>query len=95
MRITREEVRQVAHLARLNVTEDQIDAFAGQIGRILEYIDQLNQVDTTGVAPTFHASVQTNAFREDEVQGHLNLDEALANAPKEADGSFIVPRVIG
>jgi aspartyl-tRNA(Asn)/glutamyl-tRNA(Gln) amidotransferase subunit C len=95
MRITREEVRQVAHLSRLNVTEEQIDAFAQQIGRILEYIDQLNRLDTTGVAPTFHASMQTNAFRDDEAKGHLDREAALANAPEEADGSFIVPRVIG
>lgn len=95
MRITGEEVRQVAHLARLNVTGEQIEAFAQQIGRILEYIDQLNQVDTTDVAPTFHASAQADAFREDEAQGHLDREAALANAPAEADGSFIVPKVIG
>jgi aspartyl-tRNA(Asn)/glutamyl-tRNA(Gln) amidotransferase subunit C len=95
MKITREEVRQVAHLARLNVTGEQIDAFAQQIGRILDYIDQLNQLDTTGVTPTFHASAQTNAFRDDEAQAHLDREAALANAPEEDDGSYIVPKVIG
>jgi aspartyl-tRNA(Asn)/glutamyl-tRNA(Gln) amidotransferase subunit C len=95
MRITKEEVLNVAHLARLDMADAAVDTFAGQIGKILDYIDQLNQVDTRGVFPTSHAISLTNAFREDEESPHLDRSAALANAPEKEDGNFIVPRVIG
>jgi aspartyl-tRNA(Asn)/glutamyl-tRNA(Gln) amidotransferase subunit C len=95
MRITKEEVLNVAHLARLDMADASVDAFAGQIGKILDYIDQLNQVDTVGVSPTSHAISLANAFREDEESPHLDQSAALANAPEKEDGNFIVPRVIG
>ena len=95
MRITKEEVLNVAHLARLDIADVAVDAFAGQISKILDYIDQLNQVDTQGVSPTSHAISLTNAFREDEERTHLDRGAALTNAPEKEDGNFIVPRVIG
>jgi aspartyl-tRNA(Asn)/glutamyl-tRNA(Gln) amidotransferase subunit C len=95
MRITREEVLNVAHLARLDMEDAAVDAFAGQISKILDYIGQLNQVNTEGVFPTSHAISLTNAFREDEEHPHLDRDAALANAPERVGGNFIVPRVIG
>ncbi|MCG6910064.1 MAG: Asp-tRNA(Asn)/Glu-tRNA(Gln) amidotransferase subunit GatC [Deltaproteobacteria bacterium] len=94
MKITREEVEHVAHLARLELDDAAIERFAEQIGDILTYVDKLKQVDTEGVAPTSHAISLTNAFREDEVAEHLDREKSLANAPEKEDGTFIVPRVI-
>ena len=94
MKITKEEVEHVAHLARLELDEEAIERFAGQIGDILAYVDKLKKVDTQGVAPTSHAISLTNAFREDQVRDHLARDSSLANAPEKEDGTFLVPRVI-
>jgi len=94
MTITKEEVVQVAHLARLDVDEASIDALAGQIAQILEYVDTLRQVDTEGIPPTAHALAVVNAFREDAPAGHLPNDQALANAPAGEDGMFVVPKII-
>jgi aspartyl-tRNA(Asn)/glutamyl-tRNA(Gln) amidotransferase subunit C len=94
MKITKEEVLHVAHLARLDIDEADIDRFAGQIGTILDYVDQLKQVDTDDVAATSHAIAMTNAFREDAEQDHLDREDALANAPEKDEGGFMVPKVI-
>ena len=95
MKITKDEVLYVADLARLDLDEASIDRFAGQIDTILDYIDKLNELDTGGIRPTSHAISLTNAFREDEPKGHLDREQALANAPEKEDGSFIVPKVVG
>jgi aspartyl-tRNA(Asn)/glutamyl-tRNA(Gln) amidotransferase subunit C len=95
MKITKDEVWYVADLARLNLDDAAIDKFAEQIGDILEYVDQLNEVDTDGVKPTSHAISLTNAFREDEPREHLEREKALANAPEKEDGNFVVPKVVG
>ena len=95
MKITRDEVLYVARLARLEVEEVATDKLAGQIGSILDYVDQLNQVDTAGVAPTSHALALTNAFREDAVRPHIDRDLALANAPAQEEGCFLVPKIVG
>ena len=95
MKITKEEIVHVANLARLDLDEESIGKFAGQIDNILEYVDMLNRVETKGVAPTSHAISLTNAFREDKVKEHLDRNKALANAPEEEDGNFVVPKVIG
>jgi aspartyl-tRNA(Asn)/glutamyl-tRNA(Gln) amidotransferase subunit C len=94
MKITKEEVLHVAHLARLDIDERNIDALAGQIGKILEYVDMLGRVDTDGVKPTTHAIFLTNAFREDTETVHMDREKSLANAPDKHDGNFLVPRVI-
>jgi aspartyl-tRNA(Asn)/glutamyl-tRNA(Gln) amidotransferase subunit C len=95
VKITKNEVLYVADLARLDLDEASIDKFAGQIGEILEYVDLLKRVDTTGIQPTSHAISLTNAFREDEQKEPLDRDLALANAPAKEDGNFIVPKVVG
>ncbi|MCP4369013.1 MAG: Asp-tRNA(Asn)/Glu-tRNA(Gln) amidotransferase subunit GatC [Deltaproteobacteria bacterium] len=95
MKITKNEVLHVADLARLDLDEESIDRFAGQIGEILEYVDTLNKLDTKGITPTSHAISLSNAFREDEDKQHLDNDAALANAPEKEDGGFIVPKVVG
>lgn len=94
MKISKDEVLHVARLARLEIRDADIDRFAGQIGTILDYVDTLKQVDTTGVVATSHAITLTNAFREDEETVHLSQDTSLANAPEKDDGAFVVPKVL-
>ena len=95
MKITKDEILHVAELARLEIDEASIDKFAVQIGNILDYVDQLRQVDTSGIKPTSHALALTNAFREDAETEHLEHEASLANAPEQEDGSFVVPKVVG
>ncbi len=96
MKISKEEVRHVARLARLTLDEERLDAMADQIGTILEYMETLNRIDTTDVEPTRHAvSAATTPVRDDTPREHLSHDEALANAPEKDGESFLVPRVIG
>ena len=95
MKISREDILHVADLARLEMDEDAIDTFADKIGKILDHIDTLNSVDTIGVAPTSHAISLSNAFREDMVQPSFEREAALANAPEEEAGYFLVPKVVG
>jgi len=95
LKISKQEVLHVADLARLDLDEELIDRFAGQIGEILEYVDTLNKIDTKGITPTSHAIFLSNAFRDDQERQHLDTDVALANAPEKEDGDFIVPKVVG
>jgi aspartyl-tRNA(Asn)/glutamyl-tRNA(Gln) amidotransferase subunit C len=94
MKITKQEVLHVAHLARLNMDESMVERFSEQLGNILEYVETLNQLDTTGVAPTSHAIDMSNAFREDALSASIDRQNAMRNAPQEDEGSFIVPKVI-
>ena len=95
MKITKEDVLHVADLARLKLDESSIETFAGQLAKILDYMETLNQVSTEGVPQTSHAISLTNAFREDAEPKHLDRESALGNAPETEDGSFIVPKVVG
>ena len=95
MKISKEEVLYVAHLARLDLDEKSIEKFAGQIDEILGYIEKLNQVDTEDIKPTSHAISLTNAFRDDEERDPIERGLALANAPEKEDGQFVVPKVVG
>ncbi len=94
MKITREEVAHVAHLARLNFREEEMEKFTSQLNDILLYMDKLNSVDTTGVEPMTHATVLHNAFREDVVKPSLPNEQSLANAPDPRGEFFRVPKVI-
>ena len=95
MKITKEQVLYVAYLARLDLDEESIEKFAGQIDEILGYIEKLNEVDTANIKPTSHAIFLTNAFREDKEREPIERELALANAPEKEDGSFIVPKIVG
>jgi aspartyl-tRNA(Asn)/glutamyl-tRNA(Gln) amidotransferase subunit C len=94
MKITRDQVMYVAQLARLSLPEEQIEMYQAQLDQILDYIDRLNQVDTTDVKPTSHVIPITNVFREDQVKESLPVEEVLANAPQKESLSFCVPKVI-
>ena len=94
MKIEKEKVKYVAHLARLDFNEEETEKFTSQMNDILLYMDKLNEVDTTGVKPVSHAIALTNAFREDTGGESLGHDLALANAPESRGGCFVVPRVV-
>lgn len=94
MKITTDQVRHVANLARLEIEPDVVEKMADQLATILTYVDKLGEVDTRNVPATSHAIALTNAFREDALQDSLDCDAALDNAPAEENGSFVVPKVI-
>lgn len=94
MKITKEQVEYVAHLARLEFNESEKDKFTSQLNDILVYMDILNRLDTSGVEPMSHATFLANAFREDRVLESIGIEEALKNAPDEARDCFRVPKVI-
>lgn len=82
MKITKKEVMETAELARLEIREEELDRFINQLGNILEYIKDLNQIDTTDVEPTSHVLELSTPLREDEVVQELTTDQALENAPE-------------
>lgn len=94
MEISKEQVEHVARLARLEVSEDEKTTFARQLSGILTYIDQLKELDTMGVEPTATVLPTDNVFREDEVRPSLSQEQALANAPDQADGFFRVLKIL-
>ena len=93
--ISRDDVAHVARLARLDVTEDELDRLAEQLGAVLEHAAGVAALDTTGVPPTAHPFPLSNVLRDDEVRPSLDRDEVLAMAPAAEDGRFRVPRILG
>jgi aspartyl-tRNA(Asn)/glutamyl-tRNA(Gln) amidotransferase subunit C len=95
--ISRDKVAAIAALANLELEPTELDLFARQLGEILEYANQVQKVDTTGIEPTASVLTRHSLDREDEVQPCLDIDDVLANAPDAAwdAGLFKVPRVIG
>lgn len=94
MKITREEVEHVARLARLALTEQEVDLLTGQMDSILAYVEKLDGLVTEDIVPTAHAVPMDNAFRDDLVRPSIGVGRALANAPAAALGCFKVPKVI-
>lgn len=92
-KISREEVRHVATLARLELTEEEETRLTEQMNNILNYMDKLNELDTAGISPTTHAIQLQNVFRTDQVLPSLDRKEALANAPRSDGTNFVVPKV--
>jgi aspartyl-tRNA(Asn)/glutamyl-tRNA(Gln) amidotransferase subunit C len=93
--ISRDEVAHLARLARLAVTDDELDLFAGQLDAILNAVAQVSEVSQQDVPPTSHAVPLTNVFREDVVRPCLTQQQALAGAPAAEEGRFRVPRILG
>lgn len=94
MKITKEEVERVAHLARLNLSVQELEIMTGQLDTILSYVAKLDELDTTDVPAMTHAFSVSNAFREDRVTDSLTRTEALANSPCQNGEAFVVPRII-
>lgn len=95
MPIDRPTVEHVARLARLNLPPEEIDQFTTELAVILSYVDQLSQVDTTGVEPLSQFIEAENVFRPDSIEPSLSQAAALANAPARDEQFFLVPKVIG
>ncbi|WP_026425430.1 Asp-tRNA(Asn)/Glu-tRNA(Gln) amidotransferase subunit GatC [Actinokineospora inagensis] len=93
--ISRAEVAHLARLARLAVTEEELDLFAGQLDQIVAAVAQVGQVADQDIPPTSHAVPLTNVFRRDQVRPGLTQRQALASAPAAEDGRFRVPRILG
>ena len=91
MAISRDEVVHVARLARLALTDEELDRFAGQLDAILEAVGKVSELDLSGVEPTLHPLVLSNVWAEDAPQPSLPLEDALANAPEVEDDAFRVP----
>lgn len=87
-------IQYVANLARVALTPDEEQRLSGQLNNILGYIEKLKEVDVSQVEPTAHAFPLVNVMRPDVVTGSLPQDEALRNAPAQAGGLFVVPKVV-
>jgi len=88
------DVAHVAKLARLNLTEEETKLFQAQLGRVLEYAEKLREPETSQVEATAHAVPIFNVFRDDEPRAGLSVEEALSNAPRQANNLFIVTKVV-
>ncbi|MDO8619392.1 MAG: Asp-tRNA(Asn)/Glu-tRNA(Gln) amidotransferase subunit GatC [Candidatus Daviesbacteria bacterium] len=95
MSLTKNEIKHVAKLANLKLSDTEEEKYTEQLSKILEYIEQLNLVNTDGVEPTFNVSGQVNVFRADETVAGLTQDEALQNAPKSENKFFVTKRILG
>jgi aspartyl-tRNA(Asn)/glutamyl-tRNA(Gln) amidotransferase subunit C len=87
-------VARIAQLARIAIPADELAPLAGELSRILEWIEQLNEVDTEGVPPMTSVAAMRLAWRADRVTGGGRPEDILANAPERQDGYFVVPKVV-
>lgn len=94
MKLSRTKVEDVALLARLTLSDEELDKMTIQLGKILSYVEKLNELDTSAIQPTSHVFSICNAFREDKIKSSLPQDEALMNAPQQHDNMFQVPKIL-
>lgn len=95
MSISSTDIQRVAHLARLQLSETELENYSVQMKAIVEFVDQLQSVDTSGVEPMVHAIELTNVLANDEVRAGLSREQALANSPDHDEECFRVPAVLG
>lgn len=93
--ISRDDVAHLARLARLTLTDGELQSFAGQLDAILEHVSRIQAVDVTGVEATDNPLTDLNVTRPDDVVPSLSQEQALAAAPNAVDGRFAVPRILG
>jgi len=93
-KIDQQQVRKVAKLSRLELTESEVQEFTGQLGAILEYVEKMNELDTDNVEPLAHCLPVSNVFREDRVKESIGTEKALANAPDRDESFFKVPKIL-
>ncbi|KPL22372.1 MAG: glutamyl-tRNA amidotransferase [Phycisphaerae bacterium SM1_79] len=93
-KIDRAQVRKVAKLSRLELTEAEVEEFTGQLSAILDYVEKMNELDTDNVEPLAHCLPISNVFREDSVKESLGTEKALANAPQRDGEFFKVPKIL-
>ena len=95
MSISSTDIQRVAHLARLQLSETELESYSVQMKAIVEFVDQLQHVDTSGVEPMVHAIELTNVLANDQVRTGLSCEQALANSPDHDEECFRVPAVLG
>ncbi|MVN91597.1 Asp-tRNA(Asn)/Glu-tRNA(Gln) amidotransferase subunit GatC [Mucilaginibacter aquatilis] len=95
MLIDKDTVAKVAHLARLEVTEQETNELVGDMNKILGFMDKLNEVDTQNIEPLIYMTEEVNVLREDVVKQEITHEEALSNAPEQDGKHFMVAKVIG
>lgn len=93
MGLSKDQVRKVGKLANLSLSDNQVDLYATQLSRILDYIDQLNEVDVSLVKPTYNVSNKTNVTEEDHLSTSFTQEEALSNASSKKNGYFVTKGV--
>ena len=93
-KIEKTQVRKVAKLSRLELTEAEVEEFTGQLSAILDYVEKINELDTTNVEPMAHCLPISNVFRQDIAKESLGTEKALANAPKRDGEFFKVPKIL-
>jgi aspartyl-tRNA(Asn)/glutamyl-tRNA(Gln) amidotransferase subunit C len=94
-KLTRDDAAYVARLARIDLTDEELDLYAGQLAVVLDHAAQVAALDTTGVEPTAHPLPLKNVFRDDVPVPSLDRQEVLSQAPAVEDGRFLVPRILG
>ena len=94
MKISEQDIKTVASLSRLRIREEEAEEVIFQLNRILTYVENLQEIDTSQIEPTTYALPMQNVFRADEVKPSLDRELALSNAPLKEDGYFKVPRVL-
>lgn len=94
MKISKEMVKHVALLSRLELTTEEIEVYQDQLSRILNYVEKLNEINTQDIEPTSHVLSLNNVFREDVIRTSLSREEVLRNAPDSSDKFFRVPKII-
>ncbi len=94
MKISRDDIKTIARLSRLEVSEENMPQLEKELSDILSYVEQLNKLDLDGVETMAHAVPLQNVLREDQVKPSIDHDKALSTAPVEDDGYFAVPRVV-
>ncbi|PKR76714.1 Asp-tRNA(Asn)/Glu-tRNA(Gln) amidotransferase GatCAB subunit C [Halalkalibacillus sediminis] len=93
-KISTDQVKHVANLARLAITEEEAEKYSEQLSKIIDFSEQLNELDTTGVEPTTHVLDMKNVMRKDEPKEWITREDALKNAPDKQDGQFKVPSIL-
>ena len=88
------DLSRAVKLARIELTPEEEQRLAPQLGEVLQYVKKLNELDVSGVEPTAHATPLSNVMREDEPHESLSQEDALRNAPKTANGLFVVPKIV-
>lgn len=92
--INKDEVKYIADLASLKLSEEEVDKFSKQLSDILDYVEKLDELDTEGIVPTAYTIPVKNILREDKVEESLNLEKVLQNAPEKINNQFRVPKIM-
>ena len=94
MGVSIEEVKKISKLAKLEFKDEELEKFTSQMNEILDYMEQLNEINTDDIEPLYHVIELGNVLKDDEVEPSYSREEILKNAPVKSDGFIIVPRVI-